>query len=153
MAETHIIHRSGGFTLVEMLAAIGILTLGLTAVVGVMSVGVSTRRGAELRHRAVLAVDQVLLGVATDYFPAQPPAEDGAEPPPLEPLIIDPIPDFPELKARVEFTADPDVPNMVLVSVWVSWLEEGLSVGEKFQRVMDRRAPFFQRVARLVEPR
>jgi len=37
--------------------------------------------------------------------------------------------------------------------VWVSWLEEGLSVGEKFQRVMDRRAAFFQRVARLVEPR
>ena len=49
--------RSGGFTLVEMLAAMGILALGFSSVVGVMSVGVYTRRTAELRNQAVYAVE------------------------------------------------------------------------------------------------
>ena len=140
--------RERGFTLVEMLVALGILVFGLTSLIGLMSVGVSTRRTAELRDRAVQAADGIFHSLETGVFATRSwPGDDGEEPEPLEPIDVAKIEGSPRLKARVEFSHDDAFPDLVLVEVRIMWLEEGLTVGESFRRVMDHRVPFPARVA------
>ena len=59
-------NRSAGFTLLELMAAMGIFVFGLTALIGVLTIGVGTRRGAEMRTRAVLLADRVLHRIETE---------------------------------------------------------------------------------------
>jgi prepilin-type N-terminal cleavage/methylation domain-containing protein len=127
--------RAGGFTLVEMLVAMGILVFGVTSLVGLLGVGVSTRRTAELKNQAVHAVTQVMQQVR-DHLPKQERTEKG-DLVPLPPLQIDTIAGYPRLKAHVTFHYDKDHPNLVLARMRISWLEEGIAVGEEFQRVLD----------------
>ncbi len=136
-----------GFTLVEMLVALGILVFGLTSLIGLMTVGVSTRQAAELRDRAGLAAQEVFHDLETAVFSAQKRSEDDGELPRLE-EISGAVEGFPRLFKRIVFKSDESLPDLVLVEVHISWFEEGLTVSEVFRRVMDRRVPFPTRVAR-----
>ena len=140
--------NTGGFTLVEMLVAMGILVFGLTSLMALMAVGVSTRASAELRDRAVLAAarifEQVEAGDLAD-LPEDAEIEEGR---PVEPVELDSIPGYPRLRAKITFATDETLPDLVLVTVDVTWLEQGLTVGEKFRRVLDHGVPFPARVGR-----
>ena len=138
--------RDGGFTLVEMLVAMGILVFGVTSLVGLLGVGVSTRRTAELKNQAVHAVTAVLQQVRAQ-LPTQQHAENG-ELVPLPPMQLDTIAGYPRLKANVTFHYDKDHPTLVLARMRISWLEEGVLVGEEFQRVLDTYEALTARVQR-----
>jgi prepilin-type N-terminal cleavage/methylation domain-containing protein len=143
-------HRAGdqrGFTLLELMVAIGILVFGVTTLIGVLSVGVATRRGAEQRARAALLAEQVLHRIATETLATAPVPEqpdDGLE---LPPLRVDRVDGYPGMKYGVEFVVDPVLPELVLARVTVSWLDQGEDQGQEFQRVIQRTVPFSQRVA------
>ena len=60
--------RQCGFTLLELLAAMGILVFGVTTLIGVLGIGISQRRGAEMRTRAVMVTEQVLHRIETQIL-------------------------------------------------------------------------------------
>ena len=144
-----------GFTLVEMLVAMGILVLGFTSLIGLLGVGVSTRRTAELRNQAVQAVDTILHEVAQRI--SAPPDDDPAGAARLtdpdggddtEAIIFDSIPGYERLRAVATVVRDEARPSLLLVVVKITWFEEGVEVGEQFQRVLPGYEPFSRRAAR-----
>lgn len=140
-------NRSSGFTLVEMLVAMGILMFGITSLIGLLSLGVSTRRTSELRNQAVHAVDQVIHHVQERVLPDQT-YDENEIPVPLEPVQLDPVEGYPRLRARVDFRYDDEHPRLVLLDVHLTWMEEGAVVGERFRRVITSYDGFSRRVAR-----
>lgn len=155
-----------GFTLVEMLVALGILVLGFTSLIGLLGVGVSTRRTAELRNQAVQAVDAVLFEVRQRIASA--PADGGvapvagaeqastpeAAPAPgeAEVIVFDTVPGYDRLKAVATLVRDESHPTLVLVVIKITWLQEGIEVGEEFQRVLPAYEPFSRRAGRARNP-
>lgn len=140
--------RAGGFTLVEMLVAMGILVFGITSLIGLLGLGVSTRRTSELRNQSVYAVDEVIHHVREHVLPRQTFDEDDV-PVPLEPVTLDPVEGYPRLRARVDFHYDESYPHLVLLDVHLTWLEEGAVVGERFRRVLPSYDGFSRRVGRV----
>ena len=141
-------NRSAGFTLLELMAAMGIFVFGLTALIGVLTIGVGTRRGAEMRTRAVLLADRVLHRIETETLvTAALPHEfedDDLAIERVEQLQVD---GFPGMKYSVEFEVEPELPELVLVRIRVSWLEEGEDRAQEFVRILPREVPFSRRVA------
>lgn len=138
-----------GFTLVEMLAAIAILSFGMTGLVALLNAGVDTRSGAELRDRAVRAADAVYIEIehrTLSSLTSQQPGEETA-PEELAPVVLDPVPGYPRLKARVAFDEDPDYPDLVLARATITWQNAGFGAGVTFQRILYRGASFPARVA------
>jgi prepilin-type N-terminal cleavage/methylation domain-containing protein len=133
-----------GFTLAEMLVALAILVFGLTALAGSMTVGVSTRRGTEMRFRAVNMVDFVVRDLRENHLVAHPPDAG-----PLPDTRSDELEVFPGMKYVVKFVEDPDHPLVVLARIQISWREQGESVAEQFERVLIRERPFSQRISQL----
>lgn len=142
-----------GFTLVEIMVALGVLVFGVVSLIGVMGVGVSERRGAEQRMRASRLADRVLRQVETELLAgelgsAMDSDGSGGDEALLAVAGVDDVPAEGDLgmKYSVRFTSDLDTPTIVLVTVEISWLEQGASVAQKFHRVVPRGAPFSQRV-------
>lgn len=130
----------------EMLVAMGILVLGFTTLVGLLSVGVSTRRTAERRNQAVHAVDGVLLAVRDQIATAPPAADD--EPADPRQIELDPVPGYERLRAVATIEADEADPSLWLLEIRISWLEEGVEVGEEFHRVITVSESFSVRAGR-----
>ena len=141
--------RQDGFTLLELMVAIGILVFGLTSLLGVLTVGVSTRRSAEQRSRAVLLAEQAIQHIETEVLAKAVLPEEYDEDTDLEiaPVTVTDIDGYPNMKYTVEFEIDPELPELVLARVRVSWREQGENVGQVFHRVLFREAPYSQRVA------
>ncbi len=141
MAESR---RELGFTLVEMMVAMGILVMGVTSTIGLLTVAVSTRYSAELRSRAALVADQVLQDVEENVLAR----DEGRE---LEIPTMGPVPvegSF-GMSYTVGFTVDPEHPNLVLAEVRVGWREQGAELEQVFRRILPRQQPFRERVLRL----
>ncbi len=139
-----------GFTLVEMLFAIGVLVFGITSLIGVMSVGVSTRRTAEQRVRSSVVVEQVLHRIETEILAqldsvAEAESAEDLDIPPLEGQLAD---DYAGIKYTVRYRTDIDFPYLVLATIHVSWLSQGESVAQTFHRILPRQKPFSHRVQR-----
>jgi prepilin-type N-terminal cleavage/methylation domain-containing protein len=149
MVEVHD-HRdgvagSGGFTLAEMLAALTILLLGVTALLGALAQSVGQRRSTDARHELVALCEHAMLRVANEAVRRP----DGSESPlDLEfvPLLDQPAPAFPTMTWSATATADPDRPELWLVRLAVRWLEAGEAVEEVFLRVLPRQLPLAARV-------
>ncbi len=131
----------GGFTLVEMMLALAILVFGVTALSGSMLVGVSTRRGSEMRFRATSLVDQAVHDVQERLF-----ADPKKAGEPLQTYKVTDPPGYAGMQYTVEFREDRARPTVVLVVIKVSWREQGEHMGEEFRRIVVRRASFSRRV-------
>jgi prepilin-type N-terminal cleavage/methylation domain-containing protein len=146
---------NAGFTLVEVMMAMLILTFGVTSLLGLMTLGVSTRRSAEQLNRAVYLVDEALQRVQEEVFAARPeagadaPAAD-AGPAPLAPVRVDRVPGVPGMSYSIEFVADASDPDVVLARIDVRWREQGEVMAEIFHRLLRRQEPFARRVSRIV---
>jgi len=139
----------GGFTLLEVLIALGIMTFGLTALIGALSLAVGTRRGAEMRVRASLLADQVMQRVENEVLAAHPVPSEWQEP---QDLAIDgvsgsSVDGFPGMGYRLAFVTSPERPDLVLVELRVAWREEGTDEGETFVKILPRSVPMARRVA------
>ena len=61
--------RRAGFTLIEVMLAMGILVLGATAIIAFLTYGASTARHAQLRTQAATAMDAVMADLRHELFP------------------------------------------------------------------------------------
>ncbi|MEZ5962745.1 MAG: hypothetical protein R3F56_02750 [Planctomycetota bacterium] len=149
---------SAGFTIVELLVAMGILLFGTVSLLGVLGVGVSTHRSAEQHNQAVQLAQRVLQRLEEDVVPKALLAA-AAEGPEAEFKLapVDSTPQdvafVPGLRYRVEFVQDPERPTVALATVRVLWLEQGEAQAVEFQRILVSHVPFSQRIARLQEGR
>lgn len=147
---------AAGFTIVELLVAMGILLFGTVSLLGVLGVGVSTHRSAEQHNYAVELAQRVLQRLEEDIVPkalleaaaAGPDAEFTL--PPVDSTPADVV-GLPGMRYRVEFVQDPERPTLALATVRVLWLEQGEAQAVEFQRILVSHVPFSQRIARLQE--
>lgn len=152
-ATTRTVRRDAGFTLLEIMVAMGILVFGVTSLIGVLGVGVSTRRTADMRAQAVLIADQALHDVEERFLADAPLDPEWQEPEDLaiQPVTVEEIPGHPGLRYTVEFQPDVERPDLVLVTVRVAWLDQGEESGEVFRRILARQVPFSTRVERRLD--
>lgn len=144
-----------GFTLLELLVAMGILVFGATTLIGALSVGVGTRRGTEMRARAVLVADQVLHDLEQRVLGQHPLPPDWQTAAELEmPAEASTTLDgFPGMRYSVEFTTSSERPDIVLATVRIAWRDQGEDQGQEFKRLMLRSVPLTQRVEGQRNPR
>ena len=136
-----------GFTLVEMMVAMGILIMGVTSLIGLLTVAVSTRYRAELRSRAVLIADQVLQDIEENALGRDGPDSE------LSQVVVESVDGFPGMGYTVDFVIDESHPDLVLAQVRVGWRQQGSELEQVFWRLLRREQPFRARVLRLKESR
>lgn len=134
-----------GFTLAEMLAALTILLLGVTALLGALAQSVGQRRSTDARHELIALCEHAMHRVTNEAVRAPAGSESPLD---LEfvPMRDQPAPAFPTMTWSATATADPDRPELWLVRLAVRWLEAGEPVEEVFLRVLPRQLPLATRV-------
>ena len=133
-----------GFTLIEILAALGILLFGMTAVIGLLTFGAALTRTAELRTTSAAAVGAVVADLEERLFPL---GEDGeaGEPEPIEGRELEGAGGV-VYSARA--TANPDRPLEYRVDVELSWRSGGVRREKRFTTLLIREVPFGERLRR-----
>lgn len=143
-----------GFTLIEVLVALGVMTFGLTVLLGAMSFAVGTRRGAEMRARAASLAESVMHDVEQRLLPEHPVPPDWEDPKELAiaPAAAVGVPDQAGMTYSIQYSTAGEQPDLVLVTVRVQWRDDGEEDGEVFTRVLPRGAPLALRVAQRRNP-
>lgn len=138
---------AAGFTLAEMLAALAILLIGVTALLGALSSSVAQRRTTDARLASAALVEHALHRVQHE---AVRPKADGASDLDLEVVSLDKqeSPGFPGMTWSATAVVDDKRPDLWLVQLRVRWLEQDEDVVEEFWRVLPRQLPLGQRVRR-----
>jgi type II secretory pathway pseudopilin PulG len=142
--------RAAGFTLVEMLAALGILLFGVTALIGALSSSVAQRRTTDARLETTALCEVALHRL---QYEAVRRTADAATDLDLElvPLENQTSPDFPGMTWSATPIVDASRPDVWLIRLEIQWLEEGEQTGEVFFRVLPRQLPLGARVLRFRE--
>lgn len=147
MAPHPVAAGQGGFTLAEMLAALGILLLGVTALLGALSATVAQRRTTDARLESTAVCEQALLRIQHEAVRRRAGAESDLDLE-LAPLADQTVPGFSGMTWSASAVVDDERPDVWLVRLQVRWLEEGENVVEEFLRVLPRQLPLGQRVRR-----
>ncbi len=133
-----------GFTLVEMMVALGILVMGMTSLIGLFTAAVSTRYSAELRSRAAAVAEEVLRDIQENVL-----ARDDGQEAEIPSLGPQPVEGMPAMRYSVDFIIDPQQPDLVMAEVRIGWREQGAELEQVFRRILPREKPFRERVLRL----
>jgi len=137
-------HRSSGFTLIEILLAIGILAIGITAVLSLFMMGARSHRRATDRTRSALLADTLVNQIRADLAETLPTRykedaannisfwdlTDPANPKEIKPENQNPavLADFPEFRYYVTFAKlYPDGRDYYKVKIIVVWDTAGLN--------------------------
>lgn len=150
MVELRPIRRgsaAAGFTLAEMLAALGILLFGVTALLGALSSSIAQRRTIDARLESTALCEHALHRVQHEAVRRR---ADAATDLDLEVVSLEnqDAPGFPGMTWSATAVVDETRPDLWLVRLRIRWLEEGDDVGQEFLRVLPRQLPLGQRVRR-----
>jgi type II secretory pathway pseudopilin PulG len=135
-----------GFTLAEMLAALGILLFGVVSLLGAMTASIGQRRSTDAKLELAALCEHALQRVQQECVRAP---GDAADPLDLEfvPLVDQPAPGFAGMTWSATATADESKPLVWLVRIEVRWYEAGDVVTAEFLRVVPRQLPLRDRVS------
>ncbi len=148
----------GGFTLIEVLLAAGLLVAGMSMILGVFNFGSAMSRTAELRSLASGTVEAVMHDLEETLFPL---LEDGNVGAPI-PIKDRPVPGRKGVIYSVtatghEASVDPDefglgagLPREYVVEVNVQWQSSGVKKSETWSTIMLREVPFGARMRKLL---
>lgn len=141
---------ASGFTLVEMLAALGILLFGITALIGALSSSVAQRRTTDARLETTALCDLALHRLQYEAIRR---TADGATDLDLEllPLQDQTAAGFAGMTWSAVPIVDENRPDVWLIRLEIRWLEDGEDVSEVFFRVLPRQLPLGPRVLRFRE--
>lgn len=142
--------RHAGFTVLEVVLAMSILLIGVTAVLGLLSFGAALARTANLRVEAANAVEAVVADLEARLFPLV--EVDGVDVA-GEPIdVVDrAVPGHPALAYSATATPSPTPPapgqpQEYRVDVSISWSNAGAERSRDFQLLLLREVPFGERL-------
>jgi prepilin-type N-terminal cleavage/methylation domain-containing protein len=136
---------SAGFTLIEMLVALSILTVGVTTLLLALGDSMSLRRGSDARLVAQEAVEDFVHRIALTGLRLRADAQSPFD------LELDlpattPIEGAKGMTMSATMELDAARPDVVLLRIQVAWLERGETLTEEFLRVVPRQLPLSQRI-------
>jgi uncharacterized protein (TIGR02598 family) len=149
------LRRSGapraGFTLLEVVLAVGVLTLGMGALLGMLTFGAALTRTAALRAASAAALESVMADLEVGLFPLR---EDGSVGDPVE-VDDRAVPGAPGVvySARAEpllegpRTSSGD-PLEYRLEVTVRWSAGGVQRARTYTSLVLREVPFGERMRR-----
>jgi len=134
-----------GFTLLEVVLAMGILLLGLSVVLGLLSFGAALARTSAMRTTSAQAVEAVLADLEETLFELDKSGEAAA---PV--AIVDrALPGDAQIVYSATPTLLPLQPDAVVeeyhVRVELGWLASGVRKSARFETVFPRQVPFGER--------
>jgi len=132
-----LITRRGGFTLVEVVLAMGILLLGSAAIIGFLTYGSATARHAQLRTQAATALEAVAADLDRNLFPY----EEGVLGEPIE-IEERPVPGVPGVVYSATAFSNPDLPREYRVDVEVTWQSAGVQRSKSWSMLKIQEVPF-----------
>ena len=135
----------GGFTLLEMMLAMAVLLIGLTAVLGMLTFGAALTRTAALRTSASGTIEAVVADLEETLFPLDDEGEAGEPREIVERAVLG----APGVVYSAKATPNPDLPDEYRVDVEVSWKTAGTTRKHTFQTLLLREVPFGERMRRL----
>lgn len=136
--------RTAGFTILEVVLAMGILVIGMTVLLSLFTFGAALSRSAEMRTTAATAVDAVLVDLSETFFPLLP---DGTVGPPPK-IEARPLAAAPGVVYSAVPTENPDRPGEFRVDVEMWWQGSGVRRGKSFTTILLQEIPFGERMRR-----
>ena len=142
--------KRGGFTLLEVVLALGVLVLGLSAVLGLLSFGAAMTRNAALRTSSAQVIEAIVADLEETLFPLDAEGEAG-EP---VPIADRPVPGHDGLSYSARAEPDPAPerrpgrPLEYRVDVEIAWQASGQRRTQEFTTVLAREVPFGARLRR-----
>jgi type II secretory pathway pseudopilin PulG len=145
---------ASGFTIVEVVVAMGLLLLGMTSILGLLSFGAALSRTAQLRNSAAAAAEAVIVDLEETLFPLV--VDDDGDVIVGEPKLIKnrPVPGHPGILYTAHSTGDPTDarsggPLRYRVDVEIHWTTGGKKRSKTFTTLLLREVPFGERLRRL----
>lgn len=143
-----------GFTIVEVVIAMGILLVGATAILSMLTFGASLTRAAQLRTQAATAVEAVRADIEANMFPYDlksdgEEGESGGEVGAPESFFDRPVPGLPLVVYTAIPTENPELPREYRVDVDITWTTGGVDRNKQITWIMLQEIPFGERMRRL----
>lgn len=145
--------QQGGFTLVEIVLAMGILLVGAAAILSMLTFGASLTRAAQLRTRAASAVEAVRADLEANMFPYVPSADGtpGEVGGPIE-LVDRAVPNLSQVVYSAKAKQNPELPSEYRVDVDIRWTSGGVQREKQLTWLLLKEITFGERLRRrLVE--
>lgn len=140
-----------GFTILEVLVALGILLFGMTAVIGLLTFGVALGRSAELRTEAASVAEAVVADLEEVYFIADEFAGAGG----ATTLGADPAPianrelgGANHIVYSAQGRPNPERPLEWRIDIELAWKSAGVQREKRFTTLLLREVPFGERLRR-----
>ena len=134
--------RDSGFTILEVVLAMGILLIGVTAVIGLLTFGAALTHASQMRTAAANVSEAVLADLDESLFPLE---EDGSVGEPND-FTDRPLPGFEGVTYSVKTVANPERPDEYRVDVEMKWESGGVLRSHEFSTLMAREVPFGERM-------
>lgn len=140
-----------GFTLIEVVLAMGVLTLGMSALLGMLTFGAALTRTAALRASSAAALEAVMGDLEAGLFPLE---VDGSAGEPAEIVdrslsgskdIVYSASASPNLEGP---TTPSGEPLQYRLDVTVNWSSGGLRRAKQYTTLILREVPFGERMRR-----
>lgn len=145
MCANHHGRNEGGFTLVEILAAMLILAFGATTVIGVMSSGLATEHNSELVRDAA----RLASAVREELEHGRLMPRDGQA---LQAVEGGRLSDFPDLQYDLSYeTIEREGSEDIACKVTIRWLRGGSDVFETFRFPLPRTRALYLRIRDEIE--
>jgi general secretion pathway protein I len=139
------LRTKGGFTLIEVVLAMGILVMGMSVLLSLLTFGAALTRSADLRIRATTVIEAIIGDLEESLFPLQ---DDGTVGDPPERIEARPVPGAVGAVYSATTRPNPDDFNEYVVEVQVSWEAEGVRRTKTFETLLLREVPFGERMRR-----
>ncbi len=136
--------KSRGFTILEVVLAMGLLVMAMTSLLGLFTFGAALTRTAALRTAASTAIEGVVADLENSLFPLE---EDGSVGDPRV-LVDRRVPGARGVIYSALARVNPDNPDEFAVDVEVFWEAAGVRRARKFTTLLLREVPFGERLRR-----
>ena len=135
--------RRSGFTLLEILLSLGVLVIGASPLLGILTFGAALTRSAQLRTSAASAVDAIQADLDRHLFPV----EKGVVQDPV-PIVERAVPNAPGVVYSATPYLNPENEREVRVDVEVQWRSGGVLKKKKFTTLKLKELDFGERLRR-----
>jgi len=126
-----------GFTLIEMVVAMGILLVGMTSILALLAFGLAVHRTSAKKAETALVVEGIVHRLPQLVFPKDPDK-------PARSLGSRPVPGHPGLVYSVEVEPNQESPGEYLAQIRLQWKEKGRFRTVEFHSVLIREENFVE---------